>query len=339
MTAYRTLNGLKVATELADFIEHEALPGTGLEPNRFWTAIADIIGRFGPENRRLLDRRDALQQQIDAWHVAHPGAVDPAAYRVFLTEIGYIVPEPAPFSIETTGVDPEIADVAGPQLVVPVMNARYTLNAANARWGSLYDALYGTDALGTPPPQGGFDAERAKAVVARAKTVLDGAAPLESRGHAEVTAYFITEDGLKVRFADGNEEEFADPRAFVGYRGDWEEPVGIVLKHHGLHIDIRIDREHPTGALDPAGIADILIESALTTIMDCEDSVAAVDAEDKVAVYRNWLGLMRGDLEASFDKGGITTTRRLAADRSFIRRDGSDGELKGLSLMLVRNVG
>ncbi|PIO99617.1 malate synthase G [Pleomorphomonas carboxyditropha] len=339
MTAYRTLNGLKVAAELVDFMEWEALPGSGLAADGFWAALADIIGRFGPENRRLLERRDALQRQIDAWHTAHPGAVDPAAYRAFLTEIGYIVAEPAPFSIETTGVDLEIAEVAGPQLVVPVMNARYALNAANARWGSLYDALYGTDALGTPPPTGGFDAERAKAVVARARTVLDGVAPLASRGHADVVAYFITEDGLKVRFADGNEEELADPEAFVGYRGDLEEPAGILLQRNGLHVDIHFDRGQPTGASDPAGIADILVESALTTIMDCEDSVAAVDAEDKVAVYRNWLGLMRGDLQASFDKGGVATTRRLAADRSFIRRDGSDGALKGLSLMLVRNVG
>ena len=339
MTAHRTLNGLKVAPELVDFMEQEALPGSGIEPARFWSALADIIGRFGPENKRLLERRDAFQKQIDDWHVAHPGPVEPAAYRAFLTEIGYIVPEPAPFSIETTGVDPEIAEVAGPQLVVPVMNARYALNAANARWGSLYDALYGTDALGTPPPTGGFDAERAKAVVARTKTVLDGAAPLASRGHADVTAYFITEHGLKVRFADGNEEELSDPEVFVGYRGDAEEPAGILLKRNGLHIDIHVDRGQPTGASDPAGVADILVESALTTIMDCEDSVAAVDAEDKVAVYRNWLGLMRGDLEASFDKGGITTTRKLAADRSFIQRDGSDGALKGLSLMLVRNVG
>lgn len=339
MTAYRTLNGLKVAVELADFIEQEALPGTDLERDRFWASLADIIARFGPENRRLLDRRDALQRQIDAWHAVRPGAVDPVAYRAFLEEIGYIVPEPAPFSIETTGVDPEIADVAGPQLVVPVMNARYALNAANARWGSLYDAFYGTDALGTPPPKEGFDAERAKAVVARAKAVLDEAAPLESRGHADVVAYVVVDGRLRVRFSDGNEEELVDPEAFVGYRGDPEEPAGIILKRNGLHIDIQFDRGRPTGAGDPAGIADILVESALTTIMDCEDSVAAVDAEDKVAVYRNWLGLMRGDLEASFDKGGIGTTRRLAADRSFIRPDDSDGALKGLSLMLVRNVG
>lgn len=339
MTAYRTLNGFQVATELADFIEGEALPGTGLEPSRFWAALADIIDRFGPENKRLLERRDALQQQIDDWHRAHPGAVEPNAYQAFLTEIGYILPEPAPFSIETTGVDPEIAEIAGPQLVVPVMNARYALNAANARWGSLYDALYGTDALGTPPPQGGFDAERAKAVVARAKAVLDGAVPLESRGHADVVAYVVIAGQLKVRFADGNEEELVNPEAFVGYRGDPEEPAAILLKRNGVHVDVHIDRGEPIGSSDPAGINDILIESALTTIMDCEDSVAAVDAEDKVAVYRNWLGLMRGDLEASFDKGGVTATRRLAADRNFIRPDDSDGSLKGLSLMLMRNVG
>ncbi|WP_370675359.1 malate synthase G [Pleomorphomonas sp. PLEO] len=339
MTAYRTMNGLKVATELADFVEREALPGSGLEPERFWAALAGIIGRFGPENKRLLDRRDALQRQIDAWHTANPGAVDSAAYRAFLTEIGYIVAEPPSFAIDTAGVDPEIAEVAGPQLVVPVMNARYALNAANARWGSLYDAFYGTDALGTPPPKGGFDAERAKTVVARAKTILDGVAPLASRGHADVVGYFIDARQLKVRFADGNEEELANPEVFVGYRGDLEEPAGFLLKRNGLHIDIQVDRGLPIGASDPAGIADILVESALTTIMDCEDSVAAVDAEDKVAVYRNWLGLMRGDLAASFDKGGIATTRHLAADRNFIRLDGSDGSLKGLSLMLVRNVG
>ncbi len=339
MTAYRTLNGLKVATELADFMEREALPGSGLEPGRFWAALADILKRFGPENRSLLEERDALQRKIDGWHTAHPGAVDPAAYRSFLTEIGYLAPEPEPFLIETTGVDPEIAEIAGPQLVVPVMNARYALNAANARWGSLYDALYGTDALGTMPPKGGFDAERAKAVVARAKTVLDGAAPLASRSHADVAAYIVNAGQLRVRFSDGNEEELADPDVFVGYRGDPEEPAGIILKRNGLHIDIHIDRGQPTGASDPAGIEDILVESALTTIMDCEDSVAAVDAEDKVAVYRNWLGLMRGDLEASFEKGGTVATRRLAADRNFIRPDDSDGILKGLSLMLVRNVG
>lgn len=339
MTAYRTLNGLKVAADLADFVEKEALPGSGLNPDRFWAALSDIIGRYGPENKRLLDRRNELQQQIDAWHASNPGAVDPVAYRAFLTDIGYIVPEPAPFSIETSGVDPEIAEIAGPQLVVPVMNARYALNAANARWGSLYDALYGTDALGTPAPKGGFDAERAKAVVTRAKAVLDGAAPLESRNHADVVAYVVNAKQLKVRFADGNEEELVNPELFVGYRGDPEEPAGILLKKNGLHIDLHIDRGQPIGASDPAGVNDILIESALTTIMDCEDSVAAVDTDDKVAVYRNWLGLMRGDLEASFDKGGVTTTRHLASDRNFIRTDDSDGSLKGLSLMLVRNVG
>jgi malate synthase len=339
MTAYRMLNGLRVAAEFADFIETEALPGTGIDAGRFWTTLADIVDRFGPENRRLLDRRDELQRQIDAWHLAHPGAIDAAAYRAFLEEIGYLLPEPAPFTIETSGVDPEISEIAGPQLVVPVMNARYALNAANARWGSLYDAFYGTDALGTPPPAGGFDTERAKAVVARAKALLDQAAPLAEGSHADVVAYFIADERLGVRFADGAETGLANPAGFVGYRGDWEEPVGIILKRHGLHIDISIDRENPTGAVDPAGVADILLESALTTIMDCEDSVAAVDAADKVAVYRNWLGLMRGDLEASFVKGGVETTRRLAADRSFIRPDGSDGALKGLSLMLVRNVG
>jgi malate synthase len=339
MTAYRSLNGLQIAEDLAKFIETEALPGTGIEPARFWASLADIVSRFGPENRRLLDKRDALQATIDTWHTAHPGRVDPAAYRAFLHDIGYIVDVPAPFTVETTGVDPEISSIAGPQLVVPVSNARYALNAANARWGSLYDAFYGTDALGTQPPKGGLDAERAKAVVARAKAVLDSAAPLASGSHADVVAYVIVDDHLEVRFADGNETGLADPTAFVGYRGEPEEPAGVILQKNGLHIDIHIDRGQATGAIDPAGVADILMESALTTIMDCEDSVAAVDAEDKIGVYRNWLGLMRGDLEAQFDKAGTTQTRRLAADRSYIKPDGSDGALKGLSLMLVRNVG
>ncbi|HEX8642877.1 MAG TPA: malate synthase G [Allosphingosinicella sp.] len=311
--------GLRVAAALARFIEENALPGTGIEADAFWRGTADLYSRFVPENRALLAIRDAMQVKIDAWHVAHPGSFPTEAYQAFLREIGYLVDEPGPFAIAPTNVDDEVARLAGPQLVVPVLNARFLLNAANARWGSLYDALYGSDALGTPAPGGGYDPERGARVVARAKAFLDQAAPLASQSWSG--------------FA-GGEPVLADPAQLVGRRG-----ANLLLRNNGLHIELVIDRDHPIGRGDPAGIADIELEAALTTIVDLEDSVAAVDADDKVAAYANWLGLMRGDLEASFDKGGRKTTRSLAADRIYERGDGSELVLPGRSLLFVRNVG
>jgi len=312
--------GLKVADELAAFVEQRALPGTGIEPAAFWDGLSGILARFAPENAALLVTRDRLQAKIDSWHEARAGQqIDPAEYQAFLREIGYLVDEPAPFSVGTTDVDPEIATMAGPQLVVPVLNDRFLLNAANARWGSLYDALYGTDALpGTARP-GGYDPERGAAVIARAKAFLDEAVPLASGRWAD--------------FA-GGEPVLADPGQLVGRR-----PGGLLLRHNGLHIELVIDAAHPIGRTDPAGIADIILEAALTTIVDLEDSVAAVDAEDKVLAYSNWLGLMQGTLEATFEKGGRTMTRSLADDRRWIAPDGTAFALPGRSLLLVRNVG
>ena len=312
--------GLKVADELAAFVEQRALPGTGIEPAAFWDGLSGILARFAPENAALLVTRDRLQAKIDSWHEARAGQqIDPAEYQAFLREIGYLVDEPAPFSVGTADVDPEIATMAGPQLVVPVLNDRFLLNAANARWGSLYDALYGTDALpGTARP-GGYDPERGAAVIARAKAFLDEAVPLASGRWAD--------------FA-GGEPVLADPGQLVGRR-----PGGLLLRHNGLHIELVIDAAHPIGRTDPAGIADIILEAALTTIVDLEDSVAAVDAEDKVLAYSNWLGLMQGTLEATFEKGGRTMTRSLADDRRWIAPDGTAFALPGRSLLLVRNVG
>ncbi|WP_019830935.1 malate synthase G [Sphingomonas sp. PR090111-T3T-6A] len=312
--------GLAVAPPLARFIEEQALPGTGIEADAFWAGVAGLFARFAPENAVLLAKRDDLQARIDAWHEARVGQrVDAAAYQAFLREIGYLAPEPAPFTIETGPVDPEVATLAGPQLVVPVLNARFLLNAANARWGSLYDALYGTDALGSLPPAGGYDAKRGADVVARAKTFLDEAVPLAEGSWAD--------------FA-GGEPVLADPSQLVGRAGDT-----LLFRHHGLHIELVIDRAHPIGRTDPAGIADVLLESALSTIVDLEDSIAAVDAGDKVAAYANWLGLMKGDLEARFDKGGHAMTRALEPDRRYAAPDGSTLELPGRALLFVRNVG
>jgi malate synthase len=303
--------GLKVATALAGFIEDEVLSGTGIESDTFWSGTADIFSRFAPENAALLKTRDTLQAQIDAWHAERRGRpIDQPAYQAFLREIGYLTAEPAPFTIGTERVDPEIAAMAGPQLVVPILNARFLLNAANARWGSLYDAVYGTDALPGKARPGGYDAERGAQVVAAARAFLDEAIPgWEQREH------------------------------LVGYRGSQDDPSGLLFRNNGLHIELVIDRTHPIGKTDPLGIADVILESALTTIADLEDSVAAVDAEDKVSAYRNWLGLMKGDLSASFDKGGRTLTRALDADREWTAPDGDSFTLPGRSLMFVRNVG
>ncbi|WEF23928.1 malate synthase G [Paracoccus sp. S3-43] len=331
-------HGLDVATELADFVENRVLPGTGVDADRFWSGYADLLAEFAPENRALLDRRAELQGRIDAWHKARGNQPwDVAAYRAFLTEIGYLVPEPAPFAIDNGRIDPEIAQVAGPQLVVPVSNARFALNAANARWGSLYDALYGSDVLGPPPAPGPLDPARRDAVVARAAQFLDEAFPLTTGSHAEVSGYRADAGGLTATI-ERSEVTLRDPSAFVGRRVEGVE-TGLVLRHNGLHVELVVNPDHPIGAASASGLRDVVVEAALTAIQDCEDSVAAVDAEDKVGVYANWLGLMKGDLTDSFEKNGRTMTRRLAPDRIVTRPDGSTVILPGRALLLVRNVG
>jgi malate synthase len=315
-------SGLQVAESLVAFIEGEALFGLGIEPDAFWTGVAAIFDRFTPENRRLLAVRDDLQARIDGWYRGRRGAAhDSAAAEAFLREIGYLVEAPAPFGVGTRNVDAEVATLAGPQLVVPSLNARFVLNAANARWGSLYDALYGTDALGDLPPPGPFDAARGARVVARAKAFLDEAVPLAEGRWADLGD---PHGGIAIRH----------PEQYVGHSAR-----GRLFRHNGLHIEVVFDRDHPIGRNDPSGIADVVLESALSTIVDLEDSVAAVDAADKVAAYRNWLGLMRGDLVETFDKGGQSLTRELAPDRTFTAPDGSTVTLPGRSLLFVRNVG
>ncbi|MCE8521465.1 malate synthase G [Ruegeria pomeroyi] len=328
-------NGLKVAGELADFIETRALPGTGVEPADFWAGMARMVAELAPVNRALLARREALQEQIDAWHVAHRDRPhDHEAYKAFLAQIGYLLPEGAAFEIETEGTDPEIASVPGPQLVVPITNARYALNAANARWGSLYDALYGTDAMAGPIPAGGYDRGRGARVVARARVFLDEAFPVQGVSHADARRYHIREGALLV---DG--QPLIDPAKFAGYRGHPKAPDAVLLRNNGLHVELVFDRTHPVGCHDQAGLADVRLESAVSAIMDCEDSVACVDAEDKVLAYGNWLGLMRGDLSEEVTKGGGTFTRALAGDLDYLAPDGSAMSVKGRALMLVRNVG
>ena len=332
MDGYIDRAGLEVAKPLVSFIEARALPGLDLDADAFWRGVADIFARFAPDNRALLARRDALQTEIDAWCEARRGsAIDPAEYAAFLRRTGYLVEEPAPFTIDPQDVDAEVAVLAGPQLVVPVLNARFLLNAANARWGSLYDALYGTDALPGAPAAKGYDPVRGAQVIVWAKAFLDRAAPLAEGSHAEVTGYAV-QDGALVPALE-------EPGAFAGYRGDAAAPSAILLQHHGLHIEIVVDRASPIGSGDPAGMADVILESALTTIVDLEDSIAAVDAADKVEAYANWLGLMQGTLEASFDKGGATLTRRLEADRTYTAPHGGDLVLPGRSLLFIRNVG
>ncbi|PCG13598.1 malate synthase G [Sphingomonas adhaesiva] len=312
--------GLQVDEALAAFIEERALPGTGIAADAFWRGAAAIFADLAPRNRDLLATRDRIQAQIDAWHGERAGQpIDQSAYQAFLRDIGYLVPEPAPFAVAPANVDDEVARRAGPQLVVPVLNARFLLNAANARWGSLYDALYGTDAIPGATAGKGYDAARGSQVIAWAKAFLDDAAPLADGSWTDWT---------------GGTPALADPAQLVGRAGD-----NLLLRHHGLHIEVVIDRAHPIGRDDPAGIADVILESALTTICDLEDSVAAVDAADKVAAYTNWLGLMRGDLTETFEKGGATMTRRLNADRDYVAPDGTRFTLPGRSLLFVRNVG
>ncbi|MQX36629.1 malate synthase G [Roseospira navarrensis] len=345
MSAYVNRGDLRVAKVLDRFVTEEVLPGLGLDADHLWTSLARILEDLTPRNRALLEERARLQTRIDDWHRDRAGRPhDATAYRAFLKEIGYLKPDPKPEDarVTTEHVDPEIAHVAGPQLVVPVMNARFALNAANARWGSLYDALYGTDALPEAPAAsgGGYDPVRGAAVIAEARRRLDAAVPLARGSHADATAYAVRDGALAVTLADGATTGCADPDALVGYTGDAAAPGSVLLRRHGLHIEIVLDRSHPIGSTDAAGVADVILESAVTTIQDCEDSIAAVDAEDKVAAYRNWLGLMTGTLSASFQKGGQTLERRLNPDRVFTRADGS-GEitLPGRALMLVRNVG
>ena len=337
---YADIAGLKVARVLHDFIAHEACPGTGMEAGAFWTGYAALLGRIQPRLRALLDRRDALQAELDTHHRSHAGQPhDPAATEAFLRAIGYLQPAPPPFQVETANVDAEIAELAGPQLVVPINNARYALNAANARWGSLYDALYGTDAIPGAPAPGGFDRARGAEVVARARKVLDEAAPLAAGSHAGAAGYAVADGALRVRQADGSSVGLRHPEQFVGYSGSPDDPSSLLLRHHGLHLEILVDRAHPIGRDDPAGVADVVMEAAVSTIMDCEDSVAAVDADDKVAVYRNWLGLMNGTLSANLEKGGRTVERRLNPDRTWTAPGGGTVTLPGRSLMLIRNVG
>ncbi len=338
MSKMTDVEGLKVNSDLYEFITDTAIPGTGIDASDFWPAFAKIVGDLAPKNRALLEKRDDLQSKIDDWYKEKQGSgYSMDEYRQFLSEIGYLVPEGEDFSVTTANVDPEIAEVAGPQLVVPISNARFALNAANARWGSLYDALYGTDALGDLPKKGGYDEERGARVVAWSKKFLDESAPLASGSWADVTE-IVAGPSLVLKTADGetrlrNEDQYA---GHAQSDGGWEH---VLLRQNGLGIEILVNREHVIGKNDPAGIATVNLEAALTTIMDCEDSVAAVDAEDKILVYRNWLGLMVGDLEETFEKGGEKITRKMYGDFDFTAPDGSTFPVKCRSLMLVRNVG
>ena len=335
---------LEIAQQLVDFVDEEVIgpaPAEARPADDFWMALDAVVAEFAPQYHRLHAKRDELQAQIDAWYGEHD-AGDLAAYRQFLEDIGYLVPAGDDFSIATSGVDAEIARVAGPQLVVPVSNARYALNAANARWGSLYDALYGSDVIddsGGAERSGGYNPTRGAKVVAYAREVLDGAVPLDGASHAAVTNYGIADGALAVTLEDGGSAGLATPDQLVGFRGTTEAPDAILLRHHGLHIEIKVDRRGLVGKNDKAGVADVILESALTTIMDCEDSVATVDADDKVGVYRNWLQLMQGDLLAQFEKAGETVARRLAPDRTYNLADGGEMTLPGRAIMLARVIG
>lgn len=326
-------HGLQVDPQLVDFLEGQALPGTGVTADAFWAGFSAVVHDLGPRNLALVEKRETIQGQIDAWHIANPSA-DTTTYQAFLREIGYLIPEGDDFTIETANVDPEIASIAGPQLVVPITNARFALNAANARWGSLYDGFYGTDAMGSKPPSGGYNKGRGARVVARARVFLDEAFPIDGTSHADAQRYSVRQGVLMV-----DDCPLDNPEKFVGYKGHPKAPTSILLRNNGLHVELVFDRTHLIGSRDQAGLADVVMESAVSAIMDCEDSVACVDAEDKVVAYTNWLGLMRGDLEETFTKNGAQMTRSMVDDRDFIRPDGGVMTVKGRALMLVRNVG
>ncbi|WDI31739.1 malate synthase G [Hyphococcus flavus] len=333
---------LKISEELFEFVEREAAPGTGVDVRAFWNSFAELVADLGPKNDALLKRRDELQLQLDQWHRDHAGKpFNVSDHEALLRKIGYLVEEPQEFSISTKNVDTEFSETAGAQLVVPASNARYALNAANARWGSLYDALYGTDAIseeGGAERGGGYNPARGEKVIARAKNFLDLVAPLANGSHADVAKYVIR-DGVLVAEISSGETSLKDAEKFIGYKGREHQPDAILLKNNGLHVEISIDKEHSIGRSDPAGVADVIVEAAVSTIVDCEDSVAAVDAEDKTLVYRNWLGLMKGDLTASFQKGGARLERTLERDREYKSPTGENVRLHGRALMLVRNVG
>jgi len=336
MTDRITRFDLQIDTILHDFIETSALPGTGVDSDTFWKGLSDLLHDFGPKNADLLQTRADLQARIDQWHIARANQPhDHNAYKAFLEEIGYLLPEGEDFEIDTANTDPEIATVPGPQLVVPITNARYALNAANARWGSLYDGFYGTDAMGSPAPTGGYDKGRGARVVARSRVFLDEAFPIDGGSHADARRYHVSQGQLLV-----DDMPLADPSKFVGYTGHPRAPEKVVLRNNGLHVELVFDRTHRIGARDQCGLADVQLESAISAIMDCEDSVACVDGEDKTLAYANWLGLMKGDLSETFEKGGETVTRKLNPDRVYTAPDGQGTvTVKGRALMLVRNVG
>jgi malate synthase len=342
MTERVQVGGLQVAKVLYDFVNDKAIPGSQVSAERFWQELDKAVHELGPRNKALLAKRDDIQAKVDAWHQANPGKIDLAAYKAFLQEIGYLLPEPADFQISTQNVDPEIATMAGPQLVVPVMNARFALNAANARWGSLYDALYGTDVIseeGGAEKGKGYNPTRGAKVIAFARNFLNEAAPLSNASHTDAAAYQIVDGKLLVTLTSGDKVGLAQPEKLAGYVGDASAPAGVLLQNNGLRFEIQIDRNSVIGKTDAAGVKDVLMEAALTTIQDCEDSVAAVDAEDKVVVYSNWLGLMKGDLAETFVKGGQNMTRTMNADRAYTAPNGESFTLPGRSLLFVRNVG